>query len=93
MGTGPLGAGPVQQEAALLSPEDQSSLIDLTFHWDEAYTFAVVDGVWTASPLADPDSVVTAESAWDLRVKVRDDYARRQAADRAAGYLQERMST
>ena len=63
----------------MLSKEDQSSLLDLTWHWESAYTFSVVEGEWQAVPATDPSVLLTATSAEELRVKVRQDYACRQA--------------
>jgi nitroimidazol reductase NimA-like FMN-containing flavoprotein (pyridoxamine 5'-phosphate oxidase superfamily) len=63
----------------MLSQEDQSSLLDLTWHWESAYTFAVVEGEWQAVPALEPSAVLTAETAEELREKVRQDYASRQA--------------
>jgi hypothetical protein len=78
----------------VLSPEEQADLIDLTWHWETAYSFKVVDSEWQAIPAGDPAEVLTADSAWELREKVRADYAVRQSsAQPTLGYLQERMST
>ena len=78
----------------MLSKEEQSDLLDLTWHWESAYEFRVVDGVWQATPAGDPVGMLTADSAWELREKVRADYAARQcAARKAQEYLEERMST
>jgi nitroimidazol reductase NimA-like FMN-containing flavoprotein (pyridoxamine 5'-phosphate oxidase superfamily) len=63
----------------MLSKEDQSSLLDLTWHWESAYTFSVVEGEWQAVPASEPSAVLTAETAEELREKVRQDYASRQA--------------
>jgi hypothetical protein len=78
----------------MLSNEEQADLVDLTWHWDTVYSFKVIDGVWQAIPVADPAGILTADSAWELREKVRTDYAaRKSAAPPPPGYLQERMST
>lgn len=74
----------------MLSKEEQTDLLDLTWHWENAYSFQVTDGVWRAIPADDPACVLTADSAWELREKVRTDYAARRPPQ---GYLQERMST
>jgi len=63
----------------MLSKEDQSSLLDLTWHWESAYAFSVVEGVWQAVPAIEPSAVLTADTAEELREKVRQDYASRQA--------------
>lgn len=77
----------------MLNPADEASLRDLTYHWEDAYSFAVIDDTWTATPAEDPASVLTAESAAELREAVRLDYARRHPGPRFTGYLPERMST
>jgi nitroimidazol reductase NimA-like FMN-containing flavoprotein (pyridoxamine 5'-phosphate oxidase superfamily) len=63
----------------MLSKEDQSSLLDLTWHWESAYAFSVVEGEWRAVPATEPSAVLTAETSEELREKVRQDYASRQA--------------
>ena len=75
----------------MLSKEDQSSLLDLAWHWETAYTFTVIDGQWQAVPAADPSGVLTAATSVELREKVRQDYASRQATLRPI--RGERMST
>jgi hypothetical protein len=77
----------------MLSREDETSLIDLSWHWADAYCFDVTDGVWKAVPAGDPAGPLTAASAWELRELVRADYAERQSATGVTGYLPERMST
>lgn len=66
----------------MLSKEDQSSLLDLAWHWDSAYTFSVIDGIWQAVPAIDPSALLTADTAEELREKVRHDYDSRQASPR-----------
>jgi hypothetical protein len=75
----------------MLSKEDQSSLLDLAWHWESAYTFTVIEGVWQAVPAVDASAVLTADTAEQLRKKVRDDYASRQAS--LGPIRDERMST
>jgi hypothetical protein len=77
----------------MLNPTDEAALCDLSWHWENAYTFAVVDDTWTASPADNPADILTAESSWELRELVRADYAERHPVVRTNGYLQERMST
>jgi hypothetical protein len=77
----------------MLSREDQTSLIELSWHWEGAYTFQVTDGLWKAVPAADPAAVLTANTAWELREQIRADYAARQSVGSVPGYLSERMST
>lgn len=64
----------------MLTREEQSDLIDLTWHRETAYTFSVVDGTWTATPADNPAGVLTAESAVQLRENVQADYAGRQVS-------------
>jgi hypothetical protein len=64
----------------MLSKEDQSALLDLTWHWESAYAFSVVEGVWQAVPAIEPSAVLTADTPEELREKVRHDYASRQAS-------------
>lgn len=75
----------------MLSKEDQSSLLDLAWHWESAYTFSVIEGLWQAVPAADPSALLAAATAEELREKVRLDYASRQASLRPI--RGERMST
>jgi hypothetical protein len=75
----------------MLTREEQSDLIDLTWRWETAYTFAAVDGIWTATPAGNPAGVLSADSAAQLREKVRVDYAGRQVSLTAV--RGERMST
>jgi hypothetical protein len=76
-----------------LTPSEQSTLTQLSWHWEGGYeNFTVTgDGIWQASPVGEPATVLTAGSAEELREKIRADYAGRQAR-RNAG-LHERMST
>ena len=85
--------GTVRGSRAVLTPEEQTDLISLTFHWDTAYRFEVVDGVWRATSHGDPSTVLTADTAWELRQLVRDDYAARTKQNRGYGGLSERMSS
>jgi hypothetical protein len=79
-------------DEARLSASEQSALSDLAWHWEGAYErFAVADGVWQASPANEPGRVITARTAWELREKLRADYADRQVS--LAAIRGERMST
>ena len=64
----------------MLTREEQTSLISLSWHWEGSYTFQVVDGIWQATPLDDPAGMLTADTAEDLRHQVRMDHARRRVA-------------
>ena len=75
----------------MLSKEDQSALLDLTWHWESAYAFSVVEGIWQAVPAIEPATVLSADTAEQLREKVRQDYASRQAS--LGPVRGERMST
>lgn len=75
----------------MLTKEEQSDLLNLAWNWDTVYRFEVIDGVWKAILALDPAIVLTADSADDLRQKVREDYAIRQRAARPA--VGDRMST
>jgi hypothetical protein len=77
----------------MLNPADEAALRDLSWHWENAYTFAVVDDTWTAAPADSPADILTAESASELRELVRADYAERHPVARTSSYLQERMSS
>jgi hypothetical protein len=79
----------------MLTREERSDLLNLMFHWDTAYRFEVIGGVWRAIPADDPAGVLTADSACDLRELVRADYQNRKRYSATAdpGYRQERMST
>jgi hypothetical protein len=82
-------------EANVLSPADEASLIDLSFHWGSVYDMAVLDGTWTAKSVADPQTVLSAPTADELRRMVRADYAGRPRVPMTpvTSHLSERMST
>ncbi len=81
----------------MLSREDEEDLAGLAWNWDGAYTFNLKDGVWVATSVADPTTVLIADSADELRLLVRADYfaASQTGAGRlpVTDYLSERMST
>ena len=69
-----------------LTREEQNSLADLRFHWDDAYQIDCPDSaVWVARPLLAPAEVITAETAYSLREMLSEDYARRAARRQAEG--------
>jgi hypothetical protein len=71
----------------LVTAAEQAALADLGFHWGEHYEISVNDnGTWRANPIRDRSSVIIANSATELREKIRLDYADRHP-------VQERMST
>jgi hypothetical protein len=79
----------------VFSRDDEDDLAGLQWNWQGAYSFNVIDGVWTATVVGDPATVLTADAADELRQQVRADYQRRHPVPRipATSYLSERMST
>jgi hypothetical protein len=73
-----------------LSPHDEADLRDLAWHWDN-YDFSVCEDVWSARPQCDRGTLLTADSAAELREKVGIDYGQRQLASQPQ--LGDRMST
>lgn len=63
----------------------------LAWHYEAAYAFSVIEGVWQAVPAVEPSAVLTADTAEELRDKVRQDYASSPAILRRI--RSERMST
>jgi hypothetical protein len=76
----------------VLTGEEESDLAGMAWNWEGAYAFQVTDGVWIASAVTDPACVLTADTADELRRKVRDDYASRRPTG-PGPLLGERMST
>jgi hypothetical protein len=66
----------------MVSKEDQTSLFALSLHWEAHYSIMITDGVWCATPLEAPVSVLTANSAYELRELLRADCANREARKR-----------
>ena len=81
----------------MLSRDEETDLAGLRWNWENAYTFAVIDGIWTAKPADHLAVVLTADSADELRLLVRADYFARDPAAAArvpvTDHLSERMST
>jgi hypothetical protein len=75
----------------VLSREQELDLTGMAYHWGTAYGVSMTDGVWQAVPHAEPDAILTADSADGLRSLIRADYARRTA--NPPPLLGERMST
>jgi len=75
----------------VLTAAEELDLTGIRWHWESAYSVGLDDGVWTAIPHVDPSTVLTADSADELRSLVRADYQRRTA--KPAPLLGERMST
>ena len=64
--------------------ETMTTLNDLRWHWDDAYQIDCREGVWLAVPKGDPFTILSRDSAAELRTALREDYAKR-AGQRAAG--------
>jgi hypothetical protein len=75
----------------LLSREQELDMTGMTWHWGEVYSIAMQEGTWRATWRADPQEVLTAHSADELREKIRADYAKRTA--KPSPLMCERMST
>jgi hypothetical protein len=75
-----------------MNPDDTRALVDLSFHWDSAYSIAFSGDVWSARPHAEPTVLLTAASAGELRALMRADYLGRKEDGSVSG-LSERMST
>jgi hypothetical protein len=80
------------REAALLSREQELDLTGMTWHWGEVYSIAMSEGTWRATWKADPQAVMTANSADALRELIRADYAQRTGS-KPTPLRGERMST
>jgi Zn-dependent oligopeptidase len=75
----------------VLSREQELDLTGMTWHWGEVYSIAMQDGTGRATWRADPEAVLTANSADGLREMIRADYFQRTA--KGSPLLGERMST
>jgi hypothetical protein len=75
----------------VLTPEEELDLTGIRWHWETAYSVELDDGVWTAVPHVEPATVLTADSADELRALIRADYTRRTA--RPAPLMGERISS
>lgn len=51
-----------------------SELADLAFHWDEAYVIDFDGTAFTAARMGEPAKMLTADTPWSLRLKIREDY-------------------
>ncbi len=63
----------------MLSTDEQTTLNDLRWRWQDAYCVNFTDGVWSAVPFDDRTILLTADTAMELRDKIRYDYAERAA--------------
>lgn len=60
----------------MLSREEELDLTGLRWFWGQAYRIALsADGAWSATPAGESATVLTADSADELRVKLREHYA------------------
>jgi hypothetical protein len=67
-----------------LGSDEQTTLNDLRWHWDDAYLIDCRDGTWVAAPKGDPFAIISRDSAAELRTALREDYSTRSGR-RAAG--------
>jgi hypothetical protein len=65
-----------------MNGEMQTTLTDLRWHWEDAYRIDYADGLWAASPLSNVTEMITADTAMELRTKIRYDYAERRTQAR-----------
>ena len=61
----------------MLDSETQTTLNALRWHWDSAYAINCDGKTWTAISVAEPEAVLTASSAMELRTAMQHDYAAR----------------
>ncbi len=59
-----------------MTPSEASELADAAWHWDGAYMFDFNGEVFRATRVGEPTKILTADSPWELRELVREDYAR-----------------
>jgi hypothetical protein len=70
----------------MLSQDDQTTLNDIRYHWQDVYFVNFADGVWAAVPFDDRTVLLTADTGMELRDKIRYDYTER-AVQRQARVL------
>jgi hypothetical protein len=61
-----------------LTSEDATALFQLRCRWQDIYTVALRDGTWSAWRLDNPASILTADTAPELRELLREDNAAQQ---------------
>jgi hypothetical protein len=61
----------------MLDREAQTMLNDLRWHGDDAYLIDCKDGIWVAPPKNDPFAIISRDSNTELRIALREDYAKR----------------
>lgn len=76
----------------MLSREQELDMTGMTWHWGEVYSIAMQEGIWRATWRADPQAVLSANSADELRDKIRADYTDRTGC-KTTPLRGERMST
>ena len=59
----------------MLDREQQTALNALRWHWEKAYAVNCDGNTWTAIPAVQPEAVLTAGSAMELRTAMQHDYA------------------
>ena len=62
----------------MLTREEQTSLIALSWHREGSYTFQVVHGISQATPIDDPAEMLTADDPEALRHLARINHTRRR---------------
>jgi len=75
----------------MLTREEELDLTGLRWYWGREYRIALSGGTWSASPLREPATVLTADSADELRRLLREDHDGRRIVSDAA--LSETAST
>lgn len=58
-----------------MTSEDATALFQLRCRWQDIYTIALRDDIWSAWRLDSPVTILTADTAPELRELLRDDYA------------------
>jgi hypothetical protein len=59
----------------LLTEQELQELVWIQAHWAEHYQISVIDDVWRAERKRHATEIITADSAHQLRDRLRDDYA------------------
>ena len=57
-----------------MTSEDATALFHLRCLWDSAYAISLTDGIWVARRRDNPTSILTADTAPELRWLLRVDY-------------------
>ena len=75
----------------MLTREEELDLTGLRWYWGQQYRIDLSGGTWSASPLSEPATVLTADSADEIRRLLREDHDGRIVVSDAT--LSERAST